>query len=89
MRLVDRGIDDVNTVRANLGAVQKNSLESQLRSLAVAREELTNSESVIRDADMAAELSEFVRNQVISQSAMAMLGHANQAPQNVLSLLRG
>jgi flagellin len=88
MKLVEHSIDGVNRVRAQLGAVQKNALESQLRSLAVAREELTNAESVIRDADMAAELSEFVRNQVISQSGMAMLGQAHQAPRNVLSLLQ-
>jgi len=88
MRLVEHSIDGVNRLRAQLGAIQKNALESQLRSLGVAREELTNAESVIRDADMAAELSEFVRNQVISQSSMAMLSQANQAPQNVLSLLR-
>jgi flagellin len=88
MKLVEHSIDGVNRVRAQLGAVQKNALESQLRSLSVAREELTNAESVIRDADMAAELSEFVRNQVISQSGMAMLGQAHQAPRNVLSLLQ-
>jgi flagellin len=88
MRLVEHSIDGVNRVRAQLGAIQKNALESQLRSLGVSREELTNAESVIRDADMAAELSEFTRNQVISQSSMAMLSHANQAPQNVLTLLR-
>ena len=87
MRLVERAIDGVNRVRAQLGAVQKNALESQLRSLAISREELTNAESVIRDADMAAELSEFVRNQVIAQSSMAMLGQAHQAPRNVLTLL--
>ena len=88
MKIVDHAIDEVNIVRANLGAIQKNALESQLRSLAIAREELTASESVIRDADMAAELSEFTRNQVISQAAMAMLSQAHQAPQNVLGLLR-
>jgi flagellin len=88
MRLVEHSIDGVNRLRAQLGAIQKNALESQLRSLGVAREELTNAESVIRDADMAAELSEFVRNQVISQAGMAMLSQANQAPNNVLSLLR-
>lgn len=88
MKMVEHAIDGVNRVRAQLGAIQKNALESQLRSLAVAREELTNAESVIRDADMAAELSEFVRNQVISQSSMAMLGQAHQAPRNVLTLLQ-
>ena len=88
IRLVDKAIDDVNVVRATLGAVQKNSLESNIRSLHVAKEELTNAESVIRDADMAVEMSEFTRNQIVMQSAMAMLGQANQASRNVLSLLQ-
>lgn len=88
MRLVDKAISDVNEVRARLGAVQKNSLESNIRSLQVAREELTNSESVLRDADMAQEISDLTRNQIILQSGMAMLGQANQSARNVLSLLQ-
>ena len=88
MILVEKAIDDINKVRADLGAVQKNSLESQMRSLNVAREELISAESVIRDADMAMEMSEFTRNQVIMQSAVDMMGHANQQAQNILSLLR-
>ncbi|MCH7476658.1 MAG: flagellin [SAR324 cluster bacterium] len=88
MRLVDKAISDVNEVRARLGAVQKNSLESNIRSLQVAREELTNSESVLRDADMALEISDLTRNQIILQSGMAMLGQANQSARNVLSLLQ-
>jgi flagellin len=88
MRLVDRAIDDLNVVRGNLGAIQKNALESNLRSLHVAQEELTSAESVIRDADMAEEISEFTRNEVILQSATAMLGQANQVPRNILSLLQ-
>lgn len=88
MRLVDRAIDDLNVVRGNLGAIQKNALESNLRSLHVAQEELTSAESVIRDADMAEEISEFTRNEVILQSATAMLGQANQVPRNILTLLQ-
>jgi flagellin len=85
--LVDKAIDDVNVVRATLGAVQKNSLEANIRSLNVTREELINSESVLRDADMAVEMSELTRNQIVMQSAMAMLGQANQSSRNVLSLI--
>jgi len=88
MRLVDKAIDDINVVRAKLGALQKNSLESNLRSLRVSQEELTSAESVIRDADMAQELSEYTRNQIFLQSGMAMLGQANQSARNVLSLLQ-
>ncbi len=89
MRLVDKAIDDITGVRGELGAIQKNAMESNIRSLNVSREELTAAESVIRDADMAAEASEFVRNQVILQSGMAMLGQANQLSQNVLGLIQG
>lgn len=89
MRLVDKAIDDVNKARGELGAIQKNALESNIRSLGVTREELTNAESVIRDADMAMEVSEFTRNQIIMQSATAMLSQANQVPRNVLSLIQG
>jgi flagellin len=88
MRLVDKAIDDITLVRGELGAIQKNAMEANIRSLNVSREELTSAESVIRDADMAAEVSEFTRNQVIMQSGMAMLGHANQLSQNVLGLIR-
>jgi len=87
--LVDKAIDDVNVVRATLGAVQKNSLEANIRSLGINHEELVNSESVMRDADMAVEISNLTRNQIIMQSGMAMLSQANQSSKNVLSLLQG
>jgi flagellin len=87
MKLVDRAIGDLNSVRGNLGAIQKNALESNLRSLHVQQEELTSAESVIRDADMAEEISTFTRNQIILQSSTAMLGQANQVPRNILTLL--
>ena len=87
--LVDKAIDDVNVVRATLGAVQKNSLEANIRSLGVSREELISSESVLRDADMAVEISTLTRNQIIMQSGMAMLTQANQSSRNVLNLLQG
>lgn len=88
MRLINKAIDDITNVRGSLGAIQKNAMEANIRSLNVSREELTSAESVIRDADMAAETSELVRNQVIMQSGMAMLGQANQLSQNVLGLIR-
>lgn len=89
LRLVDKALEDVNVVRARLGAVQKNALESNIRALNITREELTNSESVLRDVDMAAEVSDMTRNQIIMQASMAMLGQANQTPRNVLTLLQG
>ncbi len=86
-KLVDRSIDELNTTRAELGAIQKNTLEANLRQLRINLEELTNSESVIRDADMAKEITTFTRNSIMMQSATAMLAQANQVPQTVLSLL--
>ncbi len=86
-KVVDRAIDELNTTRANMGAFQKNTLEANLRQLRINLEELTNSESVIRDADMAKEITEFTRNSIMTQAATAMLAQANQVPQTVLSLL--
>ena len=85
--LVDAAIDKITTTRANLGAFQKNTLESGLRQLRISVEELTNAESVIRDTDMALEMAEFTRNSIMVQSATAMLAQANQVPQTILSLL--
>jgi flagellin len=86
-RLIDQAIDEITTTRAQLGAFQKNTLESNLRQLRIGVEELTNAESVIRDSDMAAEVAEFTRNSIMVQSATAMLAQANQMPKTVLSLL--
>jgi len=86
-RLVDKSLDEVNRTRGVMGAFQKNTLESNLRQLRVNVEELTNAESVIRDADMAKEITEFTRNDIMMKSATAMLAQANQTPQTVLKLL--
>ncbi len=86
--LIDKAINEITSVRADLGAVQKNALESNIASLSIAKENLINSESVIRDTDMAAEMSEFTKYQIMTQSATAMLAQANQTPNNVLSLLK-
>jgi flagellin len=84
---IDSLIQSVSTERGNLGAVQ-NRLEHTIRNIAVTAENLTASESRIRDTDMAAEMMEFTRNQILSQAGTAMLAQANQVPQNILSLLR-
>ena len=73
--------------RAALGAVQ-NRFEHTINSLNVAIENLSASESRIRDTDMAPEMVDFTRSQILSQAGTAMLAQANQAPQGVLSLLR-
>ncbi len=87
LKMVDQAIDDVTALRGELGAFQKNTLEANLSNLRIANENLISSESVIRDVDMAKEMAQFTRNQIMTQSATAMLAQANQLPQNVLQLL--
>ena len=84
---VDAAIELVSIQRADLGAVQ-NRLEHTVNNLNVASENLSASESRIRDADMAKEMMSFTRSQILSQAGTAMLAQANQASQGVLSLLR-
>jgi flagellin len=85
--LLDEAIKTVSTQRADLGAIQ-NRFDHTINNLNVAVENLTASESRIRDADMAQEMVQFTRNQILSQAGTAMLAQANQASQGVLSLLR-
>ncbi len=84
---VDAAINTVSTTRADLGASQ-NRLEHKINNLNVAVENLTASESRIRDTDMAQEMVAFTRSQILSQAGTAMLAQANQAPQSVLRLLQ-
>lgn len=84
---LDAAIGTVSTQRADLGATQ-NRLEHKINNLNVTVENLSASESRIRDTDMAAEMMNFTRSQILSQAGTAMLAQANQAPQGVLSLLR-
>ncbi|RAO98507.1 flagellin [Petrotoga sp. 9PW.55.5.1] len=85
--VVDAAIHKVSTARASLGAVQ-NRLEHTISNLGVASENLTAAESRIRDVDMAKEMMQFTKQQILMQSANAMLAQANTIPQNVLQLLR-
>ena len=87
IELIDTGIGTISTTRGTLGAVQ-NRLESTINNLQVTTENLAASESRIRDTDMAAEMVNFTKNQILQQAGTAMLGQANQVPQTVLSLLR-
>jgi flagellin len=84
---VQAAITAVSTQRASLGAFQ-NRFEHTINSVNVAIENLSSSESRIRDTDMAQEMVEFTRSQILSQAGTAMLAQANQAPQNVLRLLQ-
>jgi flagellin len=84
---IDNAIKNISTARANFGAVQ-NRLEHRLNNLATYQENLTASESRIRDVDMAAEMTKFTKLNILQQAGTSMLAQANQAPQGVLSLLR-
>jgi flagellin len=85
--LIDTQIKGISTERAKLGASQ-NRLEHTINSLNVSVENLSASESRIRDTDMAQEMMSFTRSQILSQAGTAMLSQANQSQQGVLSLLR-
>ena len=85
--IVNGAILMVATQRADLGALQ-NRLESTMNSLGIAKENLTAAESTIRDVDMAKEMMEFTKNNILVQAAQAMLAQANQLPQGILQLLR-
>jgi flagellin len=84
---IDAVIIDVSNQRAKLGAYQ-NRMEYAIESIKATSENLTNAESRIRDVDMAAEMVTFTKNNILQQSAMAMLAQANQQPNQILSLLQ-
>lgn len=87
IKSIDEAIKQVSSFRAGLGAAQ-NRLEHTISNLSVTAENLSASESRIRDADMAQEMLGFTRSQILSQAGTAMLAQANQSSQGVLSLLR-
>ena len=84
---INKAIEKVSVNRGNLGALQ-NRLEYTINNLNVTSENMTAAESRIRDVDMAKEMMQFTKNNVLSQAAQAMLAQANMQPQNVLQLLR-
>ncbi|MGG0720064.1 flagellin [Robertmurraya massiliosenegalensis] len=85
---LESAINQISATRSKLGATQ-NRLEHTINNLQVTHENLTSAESRIRDADMALEMTEFTKNNILNQSAQAMLAQANQLPQGVLQLLQG
>ncbi len=88
LSVVDAAINQVAKSRGEMGSFQRNVLESNIRALGVAKENLSASESAIRDVDVASEMSSFTKLQILQQSGLSMLAQANSAPQSVLSLLR-
>ena len=85
--LIDHAIDEISSLRAKLGAFQQNTLETNLRSLRIAEENLSASESTIRDVDISMEITEFTRNQILLSAGVSVLAQANAIPQTVLQLL--
>lgn len=87
LSIIDKAIGDVSNLRAQIGAFQSNMLSTNANSLNVAIENITKTESYIRDADMATESTQFSKNQIMVQAGTSMLAQANQSQQSVLSLL--
>ena len=87
--VIDKAIDDVSRTRGNIGSFQRNVLETNIRSQGVAKENLSAADSTIRDTDIASEMTNYTKLQILQQAGMSVLTQANSAPQAVLSLLRG
>lgn len=87
LAVIDTAINEVSRVRAELGSFQKNTLETNIATLRTTQENMVAAESTIRDTDMALEMAEFTRSQLMSQSAAAMMSQANSSPGRVFSLL--
>ncbi|MCM3611971.1 flagellin Hag [Planococcus sp. MERTA32b] len=87
LEVVDLAIKAVSDERSKIGAVQ-NRLDHTINNLATSAENMTSAESRIRDVDMAKEMMDFTKNNILTQASQAMLAQANQQPQAVLQLLR-
>ena len=87
-KIVEKAIDQISVYRGELGSFQKNTLESNLSSLKIAEENITQAESTIRDSNMAAEMSNLTKDQIMLQASTAMIAQANQVPKTVLSLIQ-
>ncbi|GAB6110716.1 flagellin N-terminal helical domain-containing protein [Desulfomicrobium escambiense] len=85
---INKAIVSKDKIRASLGALQ-NRLENTITNLSIQAENLQAAESRVSDVDVAQEMTEFVRNQILTQSAVAMLAQANQLPQMAMQLMQG
>jgi flagellin len=88
-KIIEEAIKQVAVLRGRLGAFEKNTLDTNVNSLNIAMENVTASESKIRDADFAEETANLTRNQILTQAGTSVLATANSTPQSVLSLLQG
>ncbi len=89
LQVIDQAIQDVASERARIGAYQANTLQANVNSLNVALENVMATESAIRDADMAAQVTQLVRSQILEKAALMGVQSANTNAQNVLQLLGG
>ncbi|MBV9851006.1 MAG: flagellin [Armatimonadetes bacterium] len=88
LQIVDNAINQVSTEQADLGAVQSNELQTNVQSLATAQTNTESSLSSIRDVDLATEIVDYTKNQILVQAGTSALSQANQAPQAILKLLQ-
>jgi flagellin len=88
MKIIEQAISDVSNLRAQIGAVQANMLQTNANNLEVTIENITQTESNIRDTDMASEMTTYTSAQVLQNAGVSMLAQANSQAQNVLALLQ-
>jgi flagellin len=86
--VLDSAITDVSVLRGRLGAFERNTLQTNVRSLQVGVENITSSESKIRDTDFANETAQLTRAQILQQAGTSVLATANVSSQTVLALLQ-
>ncbi len=86
---IDSAIESLSKRRGEIGSFMRNVLESNIRTLGIAKENLSATESSVRDIDVAEEMTNYTKLQILTQSGMSVLAQANQGPNQVLSLLRG
>ena len=86
--MLDAAITEVSVIRGRLGAFERNTLQTNSRSLQIGLENITSSESKIRDTDFAAETAAMTRAQILQQAGTSVLATANSTSQNVLRLLQ-
>ena len=89
LTVIDKAIEQVSQARGQIGSFQRNVLESNVRALGIAKENLSATDSSIRDTDIADEMTRYTKYQILSQAGLSVLAQANQGPQSVLSLLKG
>ena len=85
--IIEQSLNRVSTLRGQIGSVQKNVIETNISTLGVALENISDAKSQITDTDFAEETSNLTKSQILSQAGISVLSIANQAPQQVLSLL--